>query len=184
MNTIKTDIKGVLLINLDIYKDHRGFFIEKYQSERYFQKGIKDIFVQDNYSRSYKNILRGLHYQKEKPQSQLLTLLTGSIFDVLVDLRKNSKTFKKWISYNLNEDSNIRQIYMPPGVAHGFCVLSDTTDLHYKVSQKYYANNEAGLLWNDKSLKINWPISNPILSEKDRSFPSLKEINENNFPDI
>ena len=182
MNTITTEIDGVFLIELEIYEDQRGFFLETYQYERYFQKNIKDKFVQDNYSRSYKNVLRGLHFQNQNPQSQLLTLMSGSIFDVIVDLRSNSKTFKKWISFNLNEDSYIRQIYMPPGIAHGFCVLSDTSNLHYKVSQKYESKNEAGIIWNDSNLNINWPINNPILSEKDILFPSLSELTENNLP--
>ena len=184
MNTIKTDIEGVLLINLKIYKDNRGFFLEKYQFERYSENGIKDIFVQDNHSRSYKNVLRGIHYQKINPQSQLLTLISGSIFDVLVDLRKNSKTFKKWISIYINEDSDIRQIYMPPGVAHGFCVLSNTSDLHYKVSKKYDSNTEGGLIWNDNTLNIDWPLRNPILSKQDSLFPSFTELEESDFPDI
>ena len=184
MKTIKTEIEGVLLINLKIYRDERGFFLEKYQFERYSENGIKDIFIQDNHSRSYKNVLRGLHYQKINPQSQLLTLISGSIFDVLVDLRNNSKTFKKWISLNLNENSDIRQIYMPPGVAHGFCVLSEVSDLHYKVSQKYESKNEGGLIWSDKYLNIDWPINNPILSEKDRSYPSLEQIKEKDLPNI
>ena len=184
MNTIKTEIEGVLLIKLKIYRDQRGFFLEKYQFERYLENGIKDIFIQDNHSRSYKNVIRGLHYQKINPQSQLLTLINGSVFDVLVDLRKNSKTFKKWISFNLNENSNIRQIYMPPGIAHGFCVLSETVDLHYKVSQKYEENNEAGLIWNDPNLKIDWPVKDPILSKKDQSFPYLGEIKDKDLPHI
>ena len=182
MNTLNTDIEGVFLIKLEIYEDQRGFFLETYQDERYFQKDIKDEFVQDNYSRSFKNVLRGLHFQNQKPQSQLLTLMTGSIFDVLVDLRRNSKTFKKWISFNLNEDSYIRQIYMPPGIAHGFCVLSDTSNLHYKVSRKYDSRNEAGIIWNDRNLDINWPIKNPILSDKDSLFPSLEELTDETLP--
>ena len=184
MNTIKTEIEGVLLINLKSYRDKRGFFLEKYQFERYSENGIKDNFIQDNHSRSYKNVLRGLHYQKINPQAQLLTLISGSIFDVLVDLRKNSKTFKKYITLNLNENSDIRQIYMPPGIAHGFCVLSEISDLHYKVSQNYEAKNEGGLIWNDKYLNIAWPINDPTLSEKDQSFPSLEEIQDKDLPNI
>jgi len=182
MNTLNTEIEGVFLIELEIYEDQRGCFLETYQYERYYQKNIKDEFVQDNYSRSFKNVLRGLHFQTQKPQSQLLTILSGSIFDVLVDLRRNSKTFKKWISFNLKEDSSIRQIYMPPGIAHGFCVLSEISNLHYKVSQKYDSKNEAGIIWNDSTLNINWPTNDPILSKKDSLFPSLADLTGNNLP--
>ena len=182
MKVFNTDINDVLLIELDVYKDERGLFFESYQKQRYSEFGIDDDFQQDNFSNSSKNVIRGLHYQKRNSQSQLLTILKGSIFDVLVDLRKSSSTFKKWIGVNLKANDEIRQIYMPPGIAHGFCVLSNEADLHYKVNKKYIPENEAGIHWADKELKIRWPISDPILSSKDNSFPSLNELSIQDLP--
>ena len=168
-------LDGILLIEPDIYKDERGFFLEQFQKERYEEHGINEDFVQENHSRSKKNVLRGLHFTKNKPQSQILTVIRGVVFDVVVDIRKNSPTFGKWFGTVLS-DENIRQIYMPHGFAHGFCVLSDYADLHYKVSQSYDPNAEGGLRWNDPDIGIAWNIDSPIISERDMNHPVLANL--------
>ena len=175
MKTTSIFLEGVLLIEPDVYRDERGFFLESFEKDRYRKVGITEDFIQDNHSRSTKNILRGLHYTKSKPQAQILTVVRGAIFDVVVDIRKNSPTFGKWFGTDLSDDS-IRQIYMPPGFAHGFYVLSEYADLHYKVSQPYDSNDEGGLRWNDPDVGINWNVDSPIISERDKSHPLLKEL--------
>ena len=168
-------LEGILLIEPDIYGDERGFFLEQFERERYKEYGITEDFVQDNHSRSSKNVLRGLHFTKVRPQSQILTVIRGVIFDVVVDIRKNSPTFGKWFGTELS-DKNIRQIYMPHGFAHGFCVLSDYADLHYKVTQSYDSNDEGGILWNDPDIGIDWNIKSPIISERDLNHPVLRGL--------
>ena len=183
MKTYKTKLDGVLMIEIDIFEDERGSFYESYQIERYSSFGIGDIFEQDNFSSSKKNVIRGLHYQKKNPQSQLLTIMSGSIFDVLVALRRSSTTFKNKITMHLGDSYNFRQIYMPPGIAHGFCVLSDQADLHYKVNKKYIPENEGGILWSDNDLDIKWPIKKPVISKKDQLYKQLKDLKEIDFPE-
>ena len=173
----------VFIIELDRYEDQRGFFLETYQEKRYKEIGIKDNFVQDNQSRSCKDVLRGLHFTINKPQSQLMTVLRGKVFDVVVDLRKASPTFGTWKSVVL-DDSTCQQIYMPHGFAHGFCVLSDWADLHYKVSKNYEKKDESGIFWNDRTLGIEWPISNPILSKRDLEYPCLNELSTDQLPNV
>ena len=173
-------LDGVLLIEPDIYGDERGFFLEHFEKERYREHGITEDFVQDNHSRSAKNVLRGLHYTKTKPQSQILTVMRGIIFDVVVDIRKNSPTFGKWFGTELS-DENIRQIYMPHGFAHGFSVLSQTAELLYKLTNFYHPEDEKGIRWDDPSLKIDWKIKNPIVSEKDQIKPFFEEAKKS-FP--
>ena len=168
-------LEGILLIEPDIYGDERGFFLEQFERERYKEYGITEDFVQDNHSRSSKNVLRGLHFTKVRPQSQILTVIRGVIFDVVVDIRKNSPTFGKWFGTELS-DKNIRQIYMPHGFAHGFCVLSDYADLHYKVTQSYDPNDEGGILWNDPDIGVDWNIESPIISERDLNHPVLRGL--------
>jgi len=165
---------SVLVIQLDQYTDRRGFFCETYQKENYSKLGIPDVFVQDNQSRSKKNIVRGLHYTINNPQSQLMTVLRGKVFDVVVDIRKDSLTFGEWRGIYLS-DSEIQQIYMPHGFAHGFCVISDFADLHYKVSKFYSEDDEAGIFWNDERIGIQWPVQNPIVSRRDANHPILDE---------
>ena len=179
-----TKIKDLLLIKLETYKDQRGIFFEIYQHEKYKNIGIKDNLIQDNFSRSKKGVLRGLHYTYENPQSQLMTLLNGEIFDVIVDLRKNSKTFGEWCSFHINENDDFRQIYMPPGVAHGFYSFCDSTELNYKVSENYNKNDERGLFWADSNLKISWPNFNPVISQKDSQFPVFNEVIKKDLPKI
>ena len=176
MKIIKTPLEGFLVIEPDVYKDGRGFFLETYQKERYQKAGIVDNFIQDNHSRSAKGVLRGMHFQVKKPQAQIVTIIRGKIFDVVVDLRKKSKTFGQWHGVELGENSAVRQVYMAPGFAHGFLVLSDFADLHYKVSGIYDPTDEGGLLWRDPDLKIRWPIKETILSKRDNAYPSLKDV--------
>ncbi len=166
----KTPLEGLLLIEPDCYEDERGFFLETFQKERYSEVGINEVFVQDNHSRSAKNVLRGLHFTKSKPQAQILTVMRGKILDVVVDIRKESSTFGQWFGVELSDDG-VRQIYMPHGFAHGFCVRSDYADLHYKVSQKYSPEDEGGLRWNDPKLDIQWKVESPLISERDMNYP-------------
>lgn len=170
MKVTKGRLEGVLLIEPTSFIDERGFFLETYQLERYKSVGILDEFVQDNHSHSAQNVLRGMHYTKKHPQAQLLTVIRGVIFDVVVDMRKNSSSFGQWFGIELS-DSGLKQIYMPHGFAHGFCVLSDFADLHYKVSAKYDPDDEGGLLWNDPDIGIVWPVMNPEISERDQQHP-------------
>ncbi len=175
MKVTKCSLNGILLIEPAVFKDDRGFFLENYQELNYKRIGVTENFVQDNHSRSKRNVLRGLHFTKNKPQAQLLTVIRGKIFDVVVDIRKDSETFGKWFGIELS-DAGPRQIYMAHGFAHGFCVLSDYADLHYKVSQHYEPDDEGGLLWNDPDISIEWPINNPIVSSRDRRHSILKEL--------
>jgi dTDP-4-dehydrorhamnose 3,5-epimerase len=175
LKVTKCSLNGILLIEPAVFKDDRGFFLENYQELNYKRIGVTENFVQDNHSRSKRNVLRGLHFTKNKPQAQLLTVIRGKIFDVVVDIRKDSETFGKWFGIELS-DAGPRQIYMAHGFAHGFCVLSDYADLHYKVSQHYEPDDEGGLLWNDPDISIEWPINNPIVSSRDRRHSILKEL--------
>ncbi|MFU2511039.1 dTDP-4-dehydrorhamnose 3,5-epimerase [Pseudoalteromonas sp. ASV78] len=175
MNVIKTKIKDLLIIEPKVFGDERGFFYETFQSERYKLAGIKEDFVQDNRSRSTKGVLRGLHFQKVKQQGKLVTVTSGEVFDVAVDLRPNSETFGQFEHIILTSENKL-QFYVPPGFAHGFCVLSDTADFQYKCTDYYDPTDESGILWNDASLNIPWPIQNPSLSKKDQEQPRLEEI--------
>jgi dTDP-4-dehydrorhamnose 3,5-epimerase len=172
-----TSLEGFLVIEPNCYKDSRGFFLETYQEDIYKAAGIKDKFVQDNQSRSTKGVIRGMHFQVNRPQAQIITVMRGSVLDVGVDLRQNSPTFGRWCGVELS-DSQQRQIYTAPGIAHGFCVLSDYADLHYKVSRFYDPQDECGLIWNDSKIQINWPITNPIIHPRDNAFKSLDELLE------
>ena len=178
MKVTKCSLDGVLLIEPTVFTDNRGFFLESYQEERYCGAGVTENFVQDNHSRSMKHVLRGLHFTKNKPQAQILTVIRGKIFDVVVDIRKESSTFGQWFGTELGDD-NIRQIYMPHGFAHGFCVLSDYADLHYKVSQPYNVDDEGWLCWNDPEIGIKWKTKSPIISERDYGHPLLAELDLN-----
>jgi len=177
-------IEGVSLIQLNKFEDERGFFVENFKASSYKNTLTGNIkFVQDNLSRSKKGVLRGMHYTINKPQAQMLTVVRGKIFDVVVDLRQNSKTFRKWYGVELG-DGCARQIYMPHGIAHGFCVLSDWADLHYKVTEEYDPSDEGGLFWNDPVIGIKWPLKSPRVGEKDLKFPILKNIPHNCLPQV
>lgn len=173
-----TPLEGVIIIKPDIHKDDRGFFTETYSKDKYFSLGIKEEFVQDNYSRSKKNTLRGLHYQINKPQGKLVRVVNGKVLDVAVDVRKDSKTFGQYFSIFL-DDINFYQLYMPPGIAHGFCVISEFVDFEYKCTDFYSPKNEKGVLWSDPDINIDWPVENPIVSLKDSTFNKLKDISKN-----
>ena len=172
MRVSRYSLEGVLIIEPQKYEDERGFFIETFLDSRYEEAGVINNFPQENHSRSVKNVLRGLHYNCNKPQAQIITVISGAIFDVLVDLRRESSSYLKWFGICLKA-GNVNQIYMPPGFAHGYCVLSDMADIHYKVSQRYDAGDDGGIIWNDPTLNIKWPIKMPILSAKDNSRPPL-----------
>ncbi len=170
-------IPDVILVEPKVYSDQRGFFIESFKESDYFKNGIKDKFVQDNFSHSSKCVLRGLHYQTEpKSQAKLVIVLKGKIFDVAVDIRKKSPTFGKWVGEILSED-NHKLLYIPKGFAHGFCILSNDASISYKVSNEYSLENERGIIWNDPEINISWPITNPVLSTKDSELPLLKNSN-------
>ena len=175
MKKIETKIKDCFILEPDIFGDDRGFFLETYQKRRYKDLGINYEFVQDNYSRSSKGILRGLHFQKKKPQGKLVTVSLGEVYDVAVDLREKSNTFGQWASVILSED-NKRQFWVPPGFAHGFLVISDSADFHYKCTDYYDPSDEGSLLWNDPNINISWPINNPKLSVKDENAPLLTDL--------
>ncbi len=183
MKVHETSLTGLLIIEPKIYGDSRGFFTETYQQQRYGEAGIDDIFVQDNLSRSVKNTLRGLHFQINAPQAKLVHVLDGEVFDVAVDLRPESPTFGKWEALYLS-GSNMRQFFIPKGFAHGFCVISDTALFSYKCSAFYAPDDEGGVLWSDPAIGIQWPIEAPILSEKDRAYPLLKDLTTDKLPQV
>jgi dTDP-4-dehydrorhamnose 3,5-epimerase len=174
------EIPELLLIEPKVFRDARGLFMETYKCSDFVQQGIRDNFVQDNYSRSSRGVLRGLHYQKDPhAQGKLVQCLRGKIFDVAVDMRRNSPTFKRWVSAELSEENGF-MLYVPPGFAHGFIVISDSADVMYKCTKEYSPENDRGIIWNDPDINIRWPVSNPLLSEKDMRHPLLKDA-DNNF---
>jgi dTDP-4-dehydrorhamnose 3,5-epimerase len=183
MDIKTTPLNGLLIIQPDTFIDERGFFLETYQFSRYAEIGIVDKFVQDNQSRSSKGVLRGLHFQSSKPQSQLVTLIRGRIFDVCVDLRSDSNTFGEWFGIELSDDGP-RQLYMSPGFAHGFCVLSSWADLHYKVTEEYDSQDEFGVHWNDPDIAIKWPIKDPIVGIRDNKYTNLRDLPISKLPHI
>jgi len=177
----ETTLPGVVIIEPVIYPDQRGFFKELYHKEIYNEAGLDKEFVQDNHSHSVKGVLRGLHYQLKNPQDKLVTVFSGEIFDVVVDIRSGSPDFGKWTSIYLSSE-NKHQIYIPGGFAHGFCVLSDSADVVYKCTDFYSPDDEYGLLWSDEDMNIDWPVSEPIVSEKDKKYLRLKEIPAEHLP--
>lgn len=182
MQVLKTELEGVLIIEPKVFKDTRGFFYETFQAERYKAHGIPTDFVQDNFSHSFKSAVRGLHYQIERPQGKLIYVVYGTVLDVVVDIRLSSPTFGKAITIEMS-DASPRQVYIPPGFAHGFCVLSETAGFVYKCTDYYHPAGERGILWSDPDLEIPWPIQEPLLSPKDLEYPLLKNITkENIFP--
>ena len=177
MKVTKSKLIDCLIIEPKVFGDERGFFLETFRAKRYADVGIALPFVQDNYSRSQKNVLRGLHFQKTKPQGKLVHVKRGEVFDVAVDIRPDSETYGQWEGVILSED-NKKQLWVPPGFAHGFLVLTDTADFVYKCTDYYDPNDEGSIIWNDSDINIKWPIQDPILSEKDKiasSFASLQK---------
>ena len=175
----KLDIPEVILIEPKVFSDSRGFFMETYKHSDFIRMGIQEHFVQDNFSRSQKGVLRGLHFQKNpNAQGKLVQCLKGIIFDVTVDIRKGSPSFGRWVRVELSEE-NRWMLYIPPSFAHGFVVLSETADVIYKCTKEYSPEDDRGIIWNDPDINIPWPVNDPILSEKDAIFPLLKDVDIN-----
>jgi len=175
MKVIETALPGVLIIEPKAFGDHRGFFLETFQVERYREAGITLPFVQDNHSRSQRGVLRGLHFQRTRPQGKLVSVSRGAVYDVAVDIDPSSATYGKFVGVELNDD-NHRQMWVPPGYAHGFCVLSEVADFQYKCTDFYFPADEGGLAWNDPDVGIPWPITEPQLSAKDVNNPRLRDL--------
>ena len=177
MRCMPTALKEVIVIEPDVFEDVRGYFLETYHEKRYVDAGIRGRFVQDNFSKSPRGTLRGLHYQLQRPQGKLVTVLEGSVYDVAVDIRRGSPTFGCWVGIELSAQ-NKRQLYIPAGFAHGFYVLSEIAGLLYKCTEVYSPKDERGIIWNDSELSISWPGSEPLLSAKDAAYKSLAEMGE------
>jgi dTDP-4-dehydrorhamnose 3,5-epimerase len=172
---IETELEGLVVIEPDVHGDERGFLVETFRTETWRELGVDAEFVQDNQSRSGRGILRGLHFQTSPGQAKLVRCLRGRIFDAVVDLRRDSPTFGRWEGHELDDEAH-RQLYIPVGLAHGFCVLSETADVTYRLSSYYDAATEAGIAWNDPDIGVAWPLDDPILSERDQAAPRLAEI--------
>lgn len=175
MKVRKTALDGVLLIEPRIFHDPRGQFLESYTRKKYEENGIAAEFVQDNHSISGKGVLRGLHYQVNRPQAKLVRVVQGEVFDVAVDIRVDSPTFGQWTGNRLSA-KNMLQMFLPEGFAHGFCVLSETAELLYKCSDYYSGPDDRGIIWNDPDIGIDWPVKTPLLSDKDRGYSRLRDI--------
>jgi dTDP-4-dehydrorhamnose 3,5-epimerase len=174
VRVLPTELPGVLIIEPDVHHDGRGFFVETYHADRYRQHGIAGPFVQDNHSQSVAGTVRGLHLQLRRPQGKLIRVIEGEVFDVAVDVRRGSPAFGRWVGVTLSADS-FRQCYIPPGFAHGFCVISPIAQLEYKCTDVYDPADEIGIAWNDPALGIQWPVMTPILSTRDRRHPTLAQ---------
>ncbi|MEW5722773.1 MAG: dTDP-4-dehydrorhamnose 3,5-epimerase [Thermodesulfobacteriota bacterium] len=183
MKIIETDLAGLLVIEPAVFGDPRGFFHETWREDRYREAGVGGLFVQDNFSRSAHRVLRGLHFQKKHPQAKLVFVTRGEVFDVAVDLRPGSPTFGRWYGLVLS-DKNHRQVWVPAGMAHGFYVLSDEADFIYKCTDYYHPEDEGGLLYSDTDLGIDWPAPDPILNERDRNFPRLRDLAPDDLPAV
>ncbi|HEY3044853.1 MAG TPA: dTDP-4-dehydrorhamnose 3,5-epimerase [Vicinamibacterales bacterium] len=175
MRCIPSGIPEVLIIEPDVHRDSRGFFVETYQAEKYRASGIPSVFVQDNHTRSLARTVRGLHMQRRRPQAKLVRVIAGEIYDVAVDLRRGSPSFGRSVSVVLSAE-NFKQCYIPTGFAHGFCVLTSTAEVEYKCSDFYDPADDFGIAWNDPTLAIEWPVTDPILSDRDKRNPTLAEI--------
>lgn len=174
MNVIQSPLPGVLVLEPRVFEDSRGFFLETFSEERYAPLGVKGPFVQDNWSRSCRDTLRGLHFQEPKAQGKLVWVTRGAVFDVAVDVRRGSPTFGRWFGVELS-DGNRKQLWIPEGFAHGFCTLTDSADFMYKCTAPYAPECDAGVLWSDPSIGIEWPTRAPLLSKKDAAAPLLAD---------
>jgi dTDP-4-dehydrorhamnose 3,5-epimerase len=181
MKVLETSLPGVLIIEPRVFDDERGFFMETYNEKRYREAVVDLSFVQDNFSHSVYGTLRGLHYQHPHGQAKLVQVLMGEVFDVAVDIRRGSPTFGQWCGEYLS-DKNRRQLLIPEGYAHGFCVLSDTALFIYKCTDFYTPESERGILWSDPALGIEWPVDNPLLSEKDSNYQCLANVPVDSLP--
>lgn len=175
MIVYEVDLKGLLVIEPQIFGDNRGFFMETFQIERYAEIGVALPFIQDNLSRSSHGVIRGLHFQKTRPQGKLVTCIRGKVLDVVVDLRPDSESLGQSFSIILDSDKRT-QLWIPPGFAHGYSVLSESADFFYKCTDYYFPHDESGILWSDSDLAIDWLVTNPSVSEKDQKLPSLREV--------
>jgi dTDP-4-dehydrorhamnose 3,5-epimerase len=176
MRVVETELPGVLVVEPAVFRDSRGFFLESYHEARYREAGIADRFIQDNHSRSLERTLRGLHAQLRRPQGKLVRVIEGEIWDVAVDIRPPSPTYKRWVGVVLSAE-NFRQLWVPPGFAHGFCVLSPVAQVEYKVTAPWERSDEITIAWDDPDLAIAWPVQEPpLLSDKDRAAPRLAEL--------
>ena len=180
MKLRETSLPGVLILDPQVFRDDRGFFLETFSTKSFAGSGIPENFSQDNHSRSTRGVVRGLHYQLNHPQGKLIHAARGRIFDVAVDIRRGSPTFTKWVGIELN-DENLLSLWVPGGFAHGFCVLSDVADVIYKCTVPYEADDDRGIAWNDPSIAIDWPVDNPVLSSKDSAYEPLSP-NRNDIP--
>jgi dTDP-4-dehydrorhamnose 3,5-epimerase len=181
MNVKETKLEGVIILKPRVFGDDRGYFLETWNAERYQSAGIPGPFVQDNVSFSRKGVLRGLHFQYPRSQGKLVQVLSGRVLDVAVDIRKGSPNFGRWFSEELSE-ANHRQMYIPPGFAHGYCVTSQTAVFSYKCTDFYNPAAEGGIIWNDPDLNIDWPVTEPVVSPKDAEYPQLKDIPPEKLP--
>ncbi|TKJ33972.1 MAG: dTDP-4-dehydrorhamnose 3,5-epimerase [Planctomycetes bacterium B3_Pla] len=181
MNVKETKLPGVLVLEPDVFSDERGFFLETWNAARYGDIGIHGTFVQDNVSFSRKDILRGLHFQYPQSQGKLIQVLSGEVLDVAVDIRAGSPTFGQWVGEVLSE-TNHKQMYVPPGFAHGYCVTSQTALFSYKCTDFYNSATENGIVWNDPDIGIDWPVAEPILSSKDAGYTRLKDLQPEKLP--
>jgi dTDP-4-dehydrorhamnose 3,5-epimerase len=181
MRVLPTDLEGVVCIEPRVFEDQRGYFLESWSRRVYEQLGITTAFVQDNLSFSRRGVLRGLHLQNPRAQGKLVQAPRGAVFDVAVDVRVGSRTFGRWVGYELSED-NHRQLYIPPGFAHGFCVLSEVALLSYKCTEYHAPDAELGIHHADPEIAVAWPIDNPAVSERDAKLPQLREIPEERLP--
>lgn len=177
MNIRPTTLPDVLVIEPDVHRDARGFFLETYHARKYAEAGLPVTFVQDNHSCSVQGTLRGLHAQVTRPQGKLVRVIRGEIFDVAVDIRRGSPSFGRWVSVTLSS-STFAQVYIPPGFAHGFCVLSEIAEVEYKCTDFYEPNDQISIRWNDPIIGIAWPVREPLLSDKDRRAPTLEELTD------
>jgi dTDP-4-dehydrorhamnose 3,5-epimerase len=181
MKVTRTKLPGVLVIEPDVFGDDRGWFCETWSQMRYAEIGVPELFVQDNVSMSAKGILRGLHLQHPWGQGKLVSVVQGAVYDVAVDVRVDSPTFGQWIGATLSADDH-RQVWIPPGFAHGFCVTSETAVFTYKCTEAYHRETELGIAWDDPDLAIPWPVQSPILSAKDSAYPRLRDIPKDKLP--
>jgi dTDP-4-dehydrorhamnose 3,5-epimerase len=172
-----SELPDVVLVEPDVHRDQRGFFLETYHARKYAEGGVPGPFVQDNHSRSVKGTLRGLHAQRQHPQGKLVRAVEGEMFDVAVDIRPSSPTFGRWVGVRLSGE-NFRQLYIPPGFAHGFCVLSELVHVEYKCTDFYRPEDEIGIAWDDPEIGIAWPLSEPVVSAKDRGLPRLRDLRD------
>lgn len=177
----ETSLPGVKLITPDVFRDPRGLFIEVYHQRKYSECGIDETFIQDNFSHSRQKTLRGLHYQLNHPQAKIVYVVNGEIIDVAVDIRLGSPTFGQWTSVQLSSE-NGHQVFIPKGFAHGFCVLSPTADVIYKCTDFYTPGDDFGIIWSDPDVKIDWPVADPFLSEKDQNNPRLSDLAKHRLP--